>query len=75
MPFGFGKVCGSAKMTTEGRAGRRKWKGGCGHGGPPVNCICPQCGLMVPHEPGTPCFQRKCPQCGSFMARQFIKIE
>ncbi|MBZ5580737.1 MAG: hypothetical protein LAQ30_00780, partial [Acidobacteriia bacterium] len=35
----------------------------------------PQCGLTLPCEPGVPCFQRKCPQCGSFMARQFLRIE
>jgi hypothetical protein len=75
VPFGFGKGRGSAKMIKQGRAGKRRGMGGFGQGGPPTNCICPQCSLVVPHEPGIPCFQRKCPQCGSFMARQFLKIE
>jgi hypothetical protein len=73
VPFGFGRGRCSAGMNKQDKSG--KGMGGFGPGGPPTNCICPQCGLVVPHEPGTPCFQRKCPQCGSFMARQFIKIE
>jgi hypothetical protein len=73
MPFGFGRGRRSTGMNKQDRSG--KGMGGLGHGGPPTNCICPQCGLVVPHEPGIPCYQRKCPQCGSLMARQFIKIE
>ena len=40
--------------------------------GPPANCICPKCGLVVPHQRGIPCFQTKCPQCSSPMTRQFL---
>lgn len=40
--------------------------------GPPANCICPMCGLVMPHQRGTPCFQTKCPQCSSPMTRQFL---
>jgi len=75
VPFGFGRGRDSTKITSKSRAGRGRKKGGCGRDAPPANCICPQCGLMAPREPGIPCFQRKCPQCGSFMARQFMKIE
>jgi hypothetical protein len=40
--------------------------------GPPANCICPKCGLVMPHQRGIPCFQTKCPQCSSPMTRQFL---
>jgi len=40
--------------------------------GLPANCICPKCGLVMPHQRGIPCFQTKCPQCSSPMARQFL---
>lgn len=75
MPFGFGRGRGSDKTRGRSnfRTGKRmaKW----GLGGPPTDCICPQCGHVAPREPGVPCFQKKCPQCGSFMARQFLKVE
>ena len=31
--------------------------------------VCPQCGTKAPRERGVPCFQQKCPKCGSTMAR------
>ncbi|HAR95652.1 MAG TPA: hypothetical protein DCR97_06785 [Deltaproteobacteria bacterium] len=61
------------------QGGARKGKGrntgrrGLGPLGPPTNCICPECGAISPHIPGTPCFQQTCPRCGSPMARQFEK--
>jgi len=73
VPFGFRKGRRSAGMNKQGSSG--KGVGGYGPGGPPANCICPQCGLVVARDPGVPCYQRKCPQCGSLMARQFLKIE
>jgi len=36
-----------------------------------INCICPNCNTTVPHKPGIPCFQTKCPNCGFSMLRQF----
>jgi len=75
VPFGFAGKKGSGGGEKCGRVGRGRETGGCRRGGSPTNCICPQCGIVVPREPGIPCFQRKCPQCGSFMARQFLKIE
>ena len=69
MPFNFGQGQG------RGKRGRR-FRGGRGTGGfrpnvPPGNCICPNCGLIVPHQQGVPCFQAKCSNCGSTMVRQF----
>lgn len=75
MPFGFGKRRGSGKMIGKDKPGQGGGMGRWGRGGPPTDCVCPQCGLVTPHEPGIPCFQRKCPQCGSFMTRQFLKID
>lgn len=60
MPFGFGR--GRGKI----------WGGRRGKGfGPPVDCICPNCRLTMPHRPGAPCYQTKCPRCGSSMVRKF----
>jgi hypothetical protein len=62
MPFDLGRKRGWGKGR--GRAGRGR-EGGTG------NCICPACRQVVPHEPGVPCFQRRCPSCGAPMMRQF----
>ena len=64
MSFGFGKS-------------KKPWKCGKKHGrgSPPVNCICPSCKKIMPHCRGVPCFQTKCPECGSPMTRQFSPEE
>lgn len=43
--------------------------GGPAAAGPGGNCICPKCGYKAPHQVGTPCYNRKCPKCGSIMRR------
>lgn len=60
MAFGFGR---NKKGDGWGRKGFAA--------GPPTNCICPNCKTVVPHKPGLPCFQTKCPKCNSGMTRQF----
>jgi len=38
--------------------------------GPMGDCICPKCGATLPHIKGTPCRDRRCPECGSVMVRE-----
>jgi len=52
-----------------GRGGGRGRMGGFG-AGPGGNCVCPKCGKKVPHQRGAPCYQVKCPSCGTPMTRE-----
>jgi len=52
-----------------GRGGGRGRMGGFGMG-PAGYCVCPNCGKRVPHQRGVPCYQMKCPGCGTTMTRQ-----
>jgi electron transport complex protein RnfB len=51
-------------------------KCGCGGGrvrggrGPQGTCVCATCGHQVPHAPGVPCREVKCPQCNGAMTRR-----
>ena len=52
--------------------GRRSFGRGRGGGfglGPGDECICPKCGHKISHQRGTPCYQQKCPKCGTMMTR------
>jgi len=55
---GFGK----------GRGGRGRMGGPFG-AGPGGTCVCPKCKHEVSHQVGVPCYQMKCPKCGTLMAR------
>jgi len=55
--------------------GRRAGAGGRGRmggfaAGPAGNCVCPECGYKEPHQTGVPCYQKKCPKCGTLMTRE-----
>ena len=58
MPFGFAGKKGSGGGKKWGRVGRGRETGGCGRGGSPTNCICPQCGIVLfPVSPVSPVFR------------------
>jgi len=50
-----------------GRHGGGGGVGGMGSGG---SCVCVACGEKVPHRPGTPCMEERCPKCGKVMFRE-----
>lgn len=59
-----------------GRGMGRGMRGGMGRGrgrnstvGELSACVCPQCGTREQHQPGQPCNQRRCPNCGAPMVR------
>jgi hypothetical protein len=43
--------------------------GGSKAAGPGGSCICPNCGHEAPHQVATPCYDVKCPKCGTKMTR------
>jgi len=70
---------GNFKMAmSRGRGlGMGRGKGASGGGrmggfaaGPSGNCVCPKCGYKETHQTGVPCYQKKCPKCGSLMIRE-----
>ena len=70
MPGGDGTgPQGQGPMTGRGRAGRGRGQGGGFAQGPSGECRCPNCGFQEPHQVGVPCFNKKCPKCGSPMTR------
>jgi len=54
-----------------GRMGRGRM-GGRFAAGPAGKCVCtnPDCGTEIAHQAGQPCYQLKCPKCGSPMIRK-----
>ena len=63
---------GVFKMVGFGRgagAGRGRQPGGFGLG-PAGECVCTKCGHTVAHTRGVPCYNMKCPKCGSPMTRK-----
>jgi len=71
MGGGRGQGRGQGKGRGEGPGGMRGGRmGGPRASGPAGFCVCPQCGRKEPHERGIPCVERKCPGCGTLMARE-----
>ena len=64
-PRGQGAGTGRGQGGTGGRG-----RGGGLGAGPGGDCACPACGLKVPHQMGTPCFEMQCPKCGAVMSRE-----
>lgn len=61
---GGGRGGGGSGGSGGGGGGRG---GGMGAKG---NCICVKCGYSAPKQPGIPCMQEKCPNCGSVLFRE-----
>jgi len=53
-----------------GRGGGRGRMGGSKAAGPDGFCVCPNCSNKVKHTVGKPCFEMKCPKCGTQMVRE-----
>lgn len=53
-----------------GRGGGGQGRGGGFAAGPGGYCVCPDCGERVPHQLGSPCYEQKCPKCGTAMTRE-----
>jgi hypothetical protein len=72
MPRGDGTgPAGKGPRTGRGLGGKGTRGLGGGYGaGPGGNCVCPECGTNVPHQVGTPCYEIKCPKCGSVLTRE-----
>ena len=50
--------------------GRGRLGGNKAGAGPSGKCICPNCGYTVGHGRGSPCYNRKCPKCGTALTRE-----
>jgi len=64
-PRGQGSGTGRG-MSGQGGDGR----GGGFAAGPGGNCVCPSCGEKTPHKMGSPCYDLRCPKCGTAMTRE-----
>jgi hypothetical protein len=69
--MGRGRGGGGGRGGGAGRGGGRGpgRMGGDKAAGPGGECVCPNCGHRVPHAAGQPCYQLKCPKCGTQMTR------
>ncbi len=69
--FGRGAGRGRGRGPAPGGAGRGRM-GGPLAAGPGGVCVCtnPECKKEISHQVGVPCYQMKCPKCGSPMIRQ-----
>jgi len=69
-PLGFGRGGGRGGRGRAPIGGGRGRMGGPFAAGPGGFCVCPSCGAETPHQAGVPCYQAKCPKCGTAMVRK-----
>ena len=67
MPRGDGTGPPEGGKETGGGHGGWEERPGSGPGG---ECICSECGRVLPHRRGLPCNRIKCPDCGAAMTRR-----
>ena len=65
-----GQGPGTGRGAGVGRGGRGQGRGGGFAAGPGGYCVCPSCGEKAAHQLGTPCYEQKCPKCGTEMTRE-----
>lgn len=68
--MGQGRSTGGGGGRGGGRRGGRGRMGGSQAAGPDGYCVCPNCNHKVKHVAGKPCFEQKCPKCGTQMIRE-----
>ena len=71
MQGGLGRGQGRGQGMGQGRGGggRGRGRGGGSGLGPGGECICPNCNYKAPHQLGVPCYNQRCPKCGTLMTR------
>jgi hypothetical protein len=62
-------------MPKKDGTGPRSGGGGGGMGGPLAAgpggyCVCQTCGYRESHSAGKPCTEKRCPKCGTPLARE-----
>jgi hypothetical protein len=67
---GTGRGMGRSRGGGSSRPGRGRGMGGGFAAGPGGYCICPSCGQRVIHEVSIPCYEQRCPRCGTAMTRE-----
>lgn len=67
--MGRGRGSGGRQGGGAGR-GRGPGRQGPYAAGPGGYCVCPSCGQRKAHRVGVPCYQEKCPKCGTQMIRE-----
>jgi len=67
---GRGKGSGGGRGGGRGRGSGPGRMGGPKAGGPGGYCVCPQCGNKIEHTVAKPCYEVKCPECGTLMTRE-----